>query len=93
MMHGFFGDALADLQRGSEGADAALKPKLLNASKWVEAQAEEQKRNLAAGKTKDGRERKADAAAAPADVWLGSGGTSGGNPAYAAGAGADRVTM
>jgi len=81
---------LADLQRKSEGVDAkaGLGPKLVGVNKWVKAQADEQRENLAAGKTKDGKERKRDDEAratdsAPSYVWLGTGGTSGGNPALA----------
>jgi len=77
---------LADLQRRSETADgkAGLGPKLLNVTKWVHEESEQQKSNLAAGKTKDGKEKgKATAGgSAPSYVWLGTGGTDGGNPLY-----------
>jgi len=74
---------LADLQRKSESTDAkaGLGPKLLGVNKWVKAEAAQQRENLAAGKTKDGKERKTDNdGPAPAYAWLGTGGTSGGNP-------------
>mmetsp|Transcript_74963 Transcript_74963/g.219596 ORF Transcript_74963/g.219596 Transcript_74963/m.219596 type:complete len:928 (-) Transcript_74963:71-2854(-) len=50
---------LADLQRRSETADAkaGLGPKLLHVNKWVKAEAAQQMDNLAAGKTKDGKEK------------------------------------
>ncbi|CAJ1451713.1 unnamed protein product, partial [Effrenium voratum] len=45
---------LADLQRRSADSDAkaGLGPKLLHVNKWVKAEAEQQRANLAAGKTK-----------------------------------------
>lgn len=81
---------LADLQRKSEGSDAkaGLGPKLLNVTKWVKAEAALQKENLAAGKTKDGKEKSEDTTGgpAPAYAWTGSGGTSGGNPDFSSAA-------
>lgn len=78
---------LADLQRRSETTDgkAGLGPKLLNMTKWVHAEAEQQKQNLADGKTKDGKDKGKVSAGgvAPAYVWLGTGGTDGGNPLQA----------
>lgn len=81
---------LADLQRKSEGPDAkaGLGPKLVAVNKWVKLEAAEQRENLAAGKTKDGRERKKDTNAPPPPyVWLGTGGTSGGNTVLKVGGG------
>lgn len=68
---------LADLQRRSEGADASagLGPKLINVNKWVKAQAVEQQANLAAGKTKDGKE-KVSRNAVPTDQHNGSNGAA-----------------
>jgi len=51
---------LANLQRRTEeSADlqAGLGPKLLNVTKWVRQEAQLQRENLAAGKTKDGKEK------------------------------------
>lgn len=77
---------LADAERrsGSSDAKAGLGPKLLHVNKWVKAQAEEQRENLAAGKTKDGKDKDKLAAGGPAPsyVWTGSGGTCGGNPDF-----------
>jgi len=49
---------LADLQRKSEEQDAqaGLGPNLLHVNKWIKAEAAQQRANLAAGKTKDGKE-------------------------------------
>lgn len=51
---------LADLQRRKEdSADvrAGLGPKLVNVNKWVKAEAAQQREHLAAGRTKDGKEK------------------------------------
>merc|ERR1712039_231982 len=77
---------LADLQRKSEGTDAkaGLGPKLVGVNKWVKAEAEEQRENLSKGLRKDGKQKTRpedlDSQPAPAYAWLGTGGTSGGNP-------------
>eukprot|EP00928_Gymnodinium_smaydae_P053617 TRINITY_DN37565_c0_g1_i1.p1 TRINITY_DN37565_c0_g1~~TRINITY_DN37565_c0_g1_i1.p1 ORF type:complete len:925 (-),score=143.48 TRINITY_DN37565_c0_g1_i1:85-2859(-) len=77
---------LADLQRRSEGVDAkaGLGPKLVGVNKWVKEEAEQQRENLAQGKRKDGQEKlrpeDLDKRRPGANVWLGTGGTSGGNP-------------
>mmetsp|Transcript_171531 Transcript_171531/g.544875 ORF Transcript_171531/g.544875 Transcript_171531/m.544875 type:complete len:287 (-) Transcript_171531:71-931(-) len=80
---------LADASRRAETADtkAGLGPKLLNIPRWVQEEAEQQKANLAAGKTKDGKEKGkvTVGAAAPSYVWTGGGGTDGGNPIFVAG--------
>jgi len=86
---------LADLQRRSESSDAkaGLGPKLLHVNKWVKAEAALQAENLAAGKTKDGKEKGAEKQnSPPVYSWTSTGGTSGGNPdfsGYPSGAGAE----
>jgi len=82
---------LADLQRrhdDSSDAKAGLGPKLLHVNKFVKAQAAEQRTNLAAGKTKDGKDKEKMAAGGPppAYSWTSNGGTSGGNPDFASAA-------
>jgi len=78
---------LATLQRrheDSSDARAGLGPKLLHVNKFVKAQAAEQRENLAAGKTKDGKDKDKLVAggAAPAYSWTSTGGTAGGNPDF-----------
>lgn len=77
---------MADLQRRAEDnsdVKAGLGPKLLNVNKWVAAQADEQRENLVAGKTKDGKEKgKAPSSSAPSYSWTSTGGTAGGNPDF-----------
>eukprot|EP00434_Breviolum_minutum_P039963 symbB.v1.2.035501.t1/scaffold4766.1/size35193/2 len=77
---------LADLERRSDSADSALGPKLLHVNKWIKAEAEQQKVNLAAGKTKDGKDKSQLTAGGPAPSysWTSSGGTAGGNPDFSA---------
>eukprot|EP00746_Dinoflagellata_sp_MGD_P014643 gnl/MRDRNA2_/MRDRNA2_132200_c0_seq1.p1 gnl/MRDRNA2_/MRDRNA2_132200_c0~~gnl/MRDRNA2_/MRDRNA2_132200_c0_seq1.p1 ORF type:complete len:946 (+),score=236.76 gnl/MRDRNA2_/MRDRNA2_132200_c0_seq1:63-2840(+) len=76
---------LANIHRrveDSSDAKAGLGPKLLNVTKWVQAEASQQRENLAAGKTKDGKEKGKQTVLPASDVWSGSGGTSGGNPNF-----------
>mmetsp|Transcript_46131 Transcript_46131/g.107935 ORF Transcript_46131/g.107935 Transcript_46131/m.107935 type:complete len:899 (-) Transcript_46131:266-2962(-) len=86
---------LADLERRSTSSDAkaGLGPKMLHVNKWVKAQAEQQRENLAAGKTKDGKEKDKLSAGGPAPSysWTGGGGTCGGNPDFSAFASASNV--
>lgn len=86
---------LADVERRSASSDAkaGLGPKLLHVNKWVKAQAEEQRENLAAGKTKDGKDKDklAPGGPAPSYSWTGSGGTCGGNPDFLAAASSSDV--
>ncbi|CAJ1433949.1 unnamed protein product [Effrenium voratum] len=81
---------LADLQRRSADSDAkaGLGPKLLHVNKWVKAEAEQQRANLAAGKTKDGKDKDSPSGVPAAQIWAGTGGTSGGNPDFFASASA-----
>jgi len=56
---------------------AGLGPKLLHVNKWVRAEASKQREHLAAGKTKDGKEKgKLPTDSVPAYSWTGTGGTS-----------------
>jgi len=66
----------------SADAKAGLGPKLLHVTKWVRAEAAEQRENLAAGKTKDGKEKGKLTVLPASDVWTSSGGTTGGNPDF-----------
>eukprot|EP00929_Paragymnodinium_shiwhaense_P083927 TRINITY_DN44854_c0_g1_i2.p1 TRINITY_DN44854_c0_g1~~TRINITY_DN44854_c0_g1_i2.p1 ORF type:complete len:957 (+),score=282.21 TRINITY_DN44854_c0_g1_i2:71-2941(+) len=74
---------LADMSRKAEDssdAKAGLGPKMLHVTKWVRAEAQKQREYLAAGKTKDGKEKgKAGDGSIPSYSWAGTGGTSGGN--------------
>merc|ERR1712093_873471 len=75
-------------RRAEESTDiqAGLGKKLLNVNKWVRAEAAQQQENLAAGKTKDGKEKgKMPDGSIPAYSWTGSGGTAGGNPDFHSG--------
>lgn len=84
---------LADLQRRSDDSDAkaGLGPKLLHVNKWVKAEAAKQQENIAAGLTKDGKEKGKITAggSAPAYAWTSSGGTSGGNPDFSSASSGD----
>merc|ERR1712129_356836 len=77
---------LADLQRRQEDSfdvQAGLGKKVVNVNKWVKAEAMQQREHLAAGETKDGKEKgKLPASSAPSYSWTGTGGTAGGNPDF-----------
>eukprot|EP00930_Biecheleria_cincta_P094010 TRINITY_DN8472_c0_g1_i2.p1 TRINITY_DN8472_c0_g1~~TRINITY_DN8472_c0_g1_i2.p1 ORF type:complete len:917 (+),score=176.92 TRINITY_DN8472_c0_g1_i2:70-2820(+) len=84
---------LADLQRRSEDSDAkaGLGPKLMYVNKWVKAEAAKQQENIAAGLTKDGKDKSKIAAGGspPAYAWTSSGGTAGGNPDFSSASSGD----